>query len=100
MIASEKGRCEAMKFRIGVWAFVGFLVAAGWAFYASATFPDLLQTKPVVWNLALLTQPIALASFQFHFPVSLYWVLVVNAATYALLGLLAEVLRRQLHHAR
>lgn len=89
-----------MKFRIGVWAFVGFLVAAGWAFYASATFPDLIQTKPLVWNLALLTQPIALASFQFHFPVSLYWVLVTNAATYALAGLIVEALRRQLHPAR
>ena len=89
-----------MKFRIAVWGFAGFLVAAGWAFYAAATFPDLIQAKPLVWVLALMTQPIALASWHLHFPVSLYWVLVINAATYALLGLIVESLRRQLAHAK
>ncbi|HKU23421.1 MAG TPA: hypothetical protein VJQ50_20585 [Terriglobales bacterium] len=89
-----------MKFRIFLWAMAGFLVAAGWAFYAAATFPDLIQAKPLVWNLALLTQPLAFASMRFHFPASIYWVLITNAASYALLGLIVESLRRQLLHAK
>lgn len=89
-----------MKFRIFLWAMAGFLVAAGWAFYAAATFPDLIQGKPLVWNLALLTQPLAFAGWQFHFGVSIYWVFLSNAASYALLGLMVETLRRQLLHAK
>ncbi len=89
-----------MKFRIFLWAFAGFLVAAGWAFYAAATFPDLIQAKPLVWNLALLTQPIAWASMHFNFPASMYLVFLSNVFSYALLGLMVESLRRQLSHAR
>ena len=89
-----------MKFRIFLWAMAGFLAAAGWAFYAAATFPDLIQFKPLVWNLALLTQPLAFASMRFHFPASIYWVLITNAASYALVGLIVESLRRQLLHAK
>ncbi|HJS98910.1 MAG TPA: hypothetical protein VJ756_07450 [Terriglobales bacterium] len=89
-----------MKFRIFLWAFAGFLVAAGWAFYGAATFPDLMQAKPLVWNLALLTQPIAWASLHFNFPASIYLVFATNALAYALVGLIIESLRRQLSHAR
>jgi len=90
-----------MKFRIGMWAIAGFLVAAAWAIYALASFPSpITPAQPLVWNLALLTQPIAYASFHFHFPASIYLVFVSNAAIYALLGLIVETLRRQLVHAK
>ncbi len=90
-----------MKFRIAVWAMVGFLIAAGWAVYALASFPSpITPAQPLVWNLALLTQPIAYASFHFHFPASIYLVFVSNAVSYAMLGLIVESLRRQLSHAR
>ena len=89
-----------MKFRIFLWAFAGFLVAAGWAFYAAATFPDLIQAKPLVWNLALLTQPLAWASMHLNFPASMYLVFATNALAYALVGLMVESLRRQFSHAR
>jgi hypothetical protein len=89
-----------MRFRIAMWAMAGLAVAAGWALYAFATFPDLIQAKPLLWNLALLTQPVALASMSFHFPLSIYWVFLANAATYALLGLIIESLRRQFSHAK
>lgn len=100
MISPEHTGSGAMKLRIALWAIAGFLVAAGWAFYAAATFPDLIQAKPLVWNLALLTQPLAFASMHFNFPASIYWVLTTNAASYALVGLIVESLRRQLRHAR
>jgi hypothetical protein len=100
MIVAENGRSGAMKFRVFLWAFAGFLIAAGWAFYAAATSPDLIQVKPLVWNLALLTQPIAWASMHFNFPASIYLVFATNAVAYALLGLTVESLRRQLSQAR
>jgi hypothetical protein len=89
-----------VKFRVFLWAFAGFLVAAGWAFYAAATFPEAIsRANPLVWNLALLTQPLAFASLHYNFPASIYWVFVTNAVSYALVGLIVETVRRQLHHA-
>jgi hypothetical protein len=89
-----------MKYRIALWAVAGLVVAAGWGLYAVATFPSPINpATPVVWNLALITQPIAFASWRLHFPVSIYVVLLANAATYAMVGLIIEILRRQLHHA-
>jgi hypothetical protein len=90
-----------MKFRIAMWAVVGFLVAGGWALYSSSTFPSpITRAEPVVWNLALLTQPIVLASFHFHFGIGVYWVLLANTATYGLVGLIAETARQKLRHAQ
>jgi hypothetical protein len=88
-----------MKYRIAVWAGAGFLVAAGWAIYAAARAFPVTSFDPIV-TLISLTCPVAFASLHFHFGVSLYWVLVANAATYALLGLIVETLRQQLHHAK
>jgi hypothetical protein len=84
-----------MKHRICIWAFVGFLVAGFWAIYAVAARP--LTFADPIMTLIRLTCPIALLS---HYPLSLYLVLVANAATYALIGLIVETLRHQLHHAK
>jgi len=75
-----------MKYRIAMWASAGLLVAGCWNLYAVATFPNQMTSEPIVWTL--------------HFPVSIYWVLLANAATYALVGLFVETLRQQLHHAK
>ena len=40
--------------------------------------------------------PIVLVGSYFHFGVSLYWVLLANAATYASVGWIVEGLRQQL----
>lgn len=86
-----------MKFRIAMWAGVGFLVAVGWALYA---FPSrMTAAEPIVWNLALLTQPIVLAGFRFHFGIGVYWVILANTVTYGLIGLIAETVRQKLRHA-
>ena len=51
-----------------------------------------------VWPLVSLTCPVAIAGMRY--PISLYETLAANAVTYALVGLIVETLRRQLHHAK
>ena len=82
-----------MKYRIAVWAGVGFLVAGCWALYfASANKANSIE--PIVYTLAALTQPVVLLIH--HFSVSFYWVLFANTATYGLVGLTVETLRQKL----
>lgn len=77
-----------MKCRIAIWASAGFLVAGGWAIYALETTPPALRD---IWTLVSFTCPVAIAGM--HFPISVYSTLVANAATYALAGLLVEMVR-------
>jgi hypothetical protein len=86
-----------MKYRIAMWASAGFLVAGGWALYAIATFPFTSERMRGAWTLISLTCPVAIAGM--HFPISLYWTLIANAATYSLVGLIVETLRHRLSHA-
>jgi hypothetical protein len=78
--------------RILIWAGAGFLIALCWAVYAFA-FPIALQ--PAAVALASLTQPIVLAGSYFHFGLSVECVLLANAASYALIGVMAELLRHR-----
>src|SRR6267154_6647389 len=93
-------RGGGMKYRIGMWASAGFLVAGGWALYAFATMPPALTSADPIMSLVELTCPVVLASMRLHFGVSLYWTLAANAATYALIGLMVEMLRRRITPAR
>lgn len=81
-----------------MWACAGFLAAGFWGLY----FANAGKSKPigpVVEALARLTQPIAAVVVSYvHSPVGLHWFLWMNAATYALIGLIAEALRRKLNH--
>jgi hypothetical protein len=76
-----------------MWASAGFLVAGYWAIYATA--PATLFVEPEILILVRLTCPIALLS---HYPISLSWALLANAATYALIGLIVETMRQQRKH--
>ena len=87
-----------MKYRIAIWASAGFLIAAGWALYFAVRSKD-NPIEPIVYTLGLLTQPVALVGSHFHFGMSFYFVILANAATYALVGLIVETLRQKLHHA-
>lgn len=87
-----------MKYRITVWAIVGFLVAGFWALLAVATFPSTSERMRDVWTFVCMTCPIAIAGM--HQAISLYESLAANAVTYALVGLIVETLRHQLHHAK
>jgi hypothetical protein len=82
-----------MKYRIAIWAAAGFLVGSGWAVYFFMKDKD-LPIAPLVSTLVRLTCPIAIVGS--HYPVSMYSALAANIATYALFGLVAETLRRQL----
>ena len=73
-----------------MWAGAGALVVVFWALYMAAAFPTPLES---LWAVAHLTCPITLAR---HHSLSLYLVLLVNTATYALIGLAVETLRRRL----
>ena len=87
-----------MKLRIAIWASAGFLVAAFWALFAIATFPATSERMRDVGILISLTCPVSIAGM--HYPISLFEALAANTLTYALVGLIVEVLRHPLHHAK
>jgi hypothetical protein len=86
-----------MKYRIAMWATVGFLVAGLWALFAAARFASSGESIRNVWTLVCLTCPVAIAGM--HHPISLYESLVANAATYGAVGLAVETLRKHLRHS-
>ena len=86
-----------MKYRIAMWAIAGFLIAGFWALFAVATFPSTNERLRDVWTFVCITCPIAIAGMR-H-PIGLYETLAANAVTYAMVGLVVETLRKQLHHA-
>jgi hypothetical protein len=99
IIGPENSRSGSMKYLIARWASAGFLVAGCWALYFAVASKD-NPIEPIVYTLAFITQPIALASFYFHFGIKFYWVLLANTATYALVGLIVETLRQRLNQPK
>ncbi len=95
-----QGRGGTMKCRIATWASVGLVVAGCWALYLFVRGIPLTSAEPLVYTLSRFTQPIALVSLYLHFGVRFYWVLLANAATYALVGLIVETLRQKLNPAK
>jgi hypothetical protein len=98
IIGDESDGSSGLKHRVALWAGAGFLIAGGWVLYAFATAPDyeipMSSTERIVWAFARITCPIELADVYF------YWVLLVNTVTYALIGLIVEMLRRKLKPAK
>jgi hypothetical protein len=96
-LSDERRGAACVKYRIALWSAAGFLVAGGWALYFASVSKD-NQVDPIVYTVARLTCPVAMAGS--HFPLSFYWVFLANAATYALVGLIVETLRRQVSHSK
>jgi hypothetical protein len=85
-----------MKSRIAIWAAVGFLVAGCWGIYAFVTPPGTMLVhlrEPLVQVAMHLTCPISYLGR--HYPIQLWSVLLINAATYALVGLVLEAFRHR-----
>jgi hypothetical protein len=101
IIGPENSRSGSVKYRIAMWASAGFLVAGCWNLYVLAIVPtQIISAEPIVWTFVRLTCPVVFAGFYFHFGIYFYWVLFANAATYALVGLIAETLRLQFRRAQ
>jgi hypothetical protein len=92
-IVSTLMRKDAI-FRIAMWATAGFMVSAGTGLYF-ASADKAKPIEPIVYAFFRLTQPVAAITVSyFDFPRGLTWIVVENAATYALLGLIVETIRR------
>jgi hypothetical protein len=96
---AENSRSSGMKYRIAMWASTGFLVAGCCALYAFAAAPPAMTSADPILTLVEFACPIAFASIHLHFGVSLYWSLLANASTYALIGLIVETKRQRLNQA-
>jgi hypothetical protein len=81
-----------MKLRIAIWSGLGALVVVVWRVYISVILSNPLGTGGVGRALIYLTCPISIAS---QHPQGFYFVLLMNAATYALVGSVVETMRRQ-----
>jgi hypothetical protein len=81
-----------MKLRIAIWTGVGALVVVLWRIYISATLSNPLGTGGLGRALVYLTCPVAMAR---QHPQGFYFVLIANAATYALAGVVVETMRRR-----
>jgi len=84
-----------MKRRIGMWAGVGFLIACGWVLYTFVVPIEFLQAslrQPLVLAAAYISCPLTYAGH--YYAIHFWWFPPVNAATYALVGLMVEGLRR------
>ncbi len=82
-----------MKRRIAIWAAVGFLVASCWVVYTFVAPPDSLFMNPAVQAAVYLTCPISYVGRHYHHPMSWRLFVLINAATYAVVGLILELSR-------
>ncbi len=80
-----------MKSRIAIWATAGVIVVVVWRVFIAATLSNPLGTGGLGRALVYFTCPIAMARHQ-H-PQGFYFVLIANAATYALAGVIVEITR-------
>ena len=91
--------------RVSFWALTGAAVAFSWFFYftwltwgayhGGSAFRFGLTTQ----TLANATVPCALLGLHYHFAITWYVSVLLNAASYACIGLAVEGLRRTFHPA-
>jgi hypothetical protein len=89
-----------MKLRIAIWAVAGAIAVLSWSLCFMATPANNLGS---LWILVYFTCPITSLVRSYHHSNSMYnsmySVLVVNTATYALVGTAVEILRRHSKHS-
>lgn len=84
-----------MQRRIAMWAAVGLVVAVFWAIYFFPTAANIIANHPAIWALACFTCPVVFASLHLRIGVSIFWAVLANTATYALMGLAFTAFRKQ-----
>jgi hypothetical protein len=80
-----------MKRRIALWAGFGFFMAWAWVLYTFVASPEeilVAMREPLVLALAYAFCPVIFAARSF--PLHFWWMPLINAATYALIGLSTE----------
>jgi hypothetical protein len=97
-VRTEWSNIMRIGFRIIMWASAGFLISAGWGFYFAAT-NKAIPIGPIVYALTRLTLPgVALVMYlNPNYLLGLRATVIANAATYALVGLIVETIRRRSH---
>jgi len=83
-----------MTRRIALWSLVGFIVACVWVVFTMSLEPATLlrlEHGRYFRTVADVTLPISLLG---HYPIKYYWVVLLNAATYALVGFAIELMWR------
>ena len=80
-----------MMRRIAMWAGAGLLVAGGWELLAFVTYPLSMERIHQLWTLFKITCPLVAISIRYS--MAWYVALLTNTATYALIGVVIEILR-------
>ena len=80
-----------MKRRIGLWMLGGVVVACVWVVLAALTGPNHNFGRRTI---AAITAPASLLGLMV--PLAYYWFILLNAAIYALVGLVVEASRHSL----
>ena len=82
--------------RVVMWASAGFVIAVSWGLYFATADKD-IPIGPIVQALSRLTVPADAVVLYFNpgLPVGLTAVVLHNAATYALVGVVVEAIRRR-----
>lgn len=84
--------------RIGLWALCGSVVALTWVvvFYllgpSNGTYPSQFAVLNYLAHSAMLAASIPLVFLGRHWAITWYWSLVINALTYAMAGLVVELI--------
>jgi hypothetical protein len=76
-------RGGTMKLRIAIWTVAGAIAVLSWSLCFMATPANHLGA---LWALVYLTIPITSVARSYPHPIGMYSVLVVNMATYTLVG--------------
>jgi hypothetical protein len=81
--------------RIALWAGFGLLVSVCWGFYFAGASKN-MPIDPTIYALAKMTQPATAAALYLNplASLSLTWVMLANAAAYAMLGLIAVAIQK------
>jgi hypothetical protein len=90
---------NGVKFRLALWAVTGAVIAFGWGLYF-ASADKATPIGPIVFTLAAVTVPVAGLVSYFHLTFGVTASVVWNTGTYAVIGLIVEMIRRQLQPVR